>query len=47
MVAKLMTLLTTVGFPNKPSIAGSGGLNRTKPRFPSKLSNNEVSSPQT
>ena len=41
-----MTLLTTVGFPYKPSIAGSGGLYLTSPLFPSKLSSNDVSSPQ-
>ena len=40
------TLLTTVGRPNSPSSAGIGGLARTIPRLPSRLSSIEVSSPQ-
>ncbi len=40
------TLLTTVGWPNSPAIAGIGGLARTSPRLPSRLSSIEVSSPQ-
>ena len=46
-VAKVMTLLMTVGWPNKPATAGSGGLALTTPRLPSKLSSMAVSSPQT
>ena len=46
-VASEITLLMTVGLPNKPLIAGSGGLARTWPRRPSRLSSSEVSSPQT
>jgi hypothetical protein len=42
----VMTLLTTVGLPNRPSSAGSGGLARTMPRLPSRLSSSAVSSPQ-
>ena len=45
--AKVTTLFTIVGFPNKPSIAGSGGLYLIVPAFPSKLSSIAVSSPQT
>ena len=41
------TLLITVGLPNRPLCAGSGGLARTMPRRPSRLSRSEVSSPQT
>ena len=41
------TLLITVGVPNRPSIAGSGGLVRTMPRRPSMLSSMAVSSPHT
>ena len=41
------TLLMTVGRPNSPLCAGSGGLARTMPRLPSRLSSSEVSSPQT
>ena len=39
-------LLTTVGLPNKPSIAGSAGLALTTPRRPSRLLSKAVSSPQ-
>ena len=45
-MASVSTLLTTVGLPNRPSIAGIGGLARTMPRLPSRLSSMEVSSPQ-
>ena len=45
--AKVSTLLITVGLPNKPSSAGSGGLARTTPRFPSRDSSIAVSSPHT
>lgn len=45
-VASVRTLFTTVGRPNRPSIAGIGGLARTVPRLPSRLSSMEVSSPQ-
>ena len=41
------TLFTIVGLPNRPSIAGSGGLYLIIPAFPSKLSSIAVSSPQT
>ena len=41
-----MTLLMTVGLPKSPAIAGSGGLKRTIPRLPSRLSSIAVSSPQ-
>ena len=37
----------TVGLPNSPESAGSGGFARTSPRLPSRLSSIEVSSPQT
>jgi len=47
IVESVNTLLITVGLPNKPSSAGSGGLARTTPRFPSMLSNIAVSSPHT
>ena len=40
------TLLMTVGLPNRPLMAGSGGFARTMPRLPSRLSSSEVSSPQ-
>ena len=33
--AKLSTLLMMVGLPNRPSMAGIGGLERTMPRLPS------------
>jgi hypothetical protein len=45
--ASVITLLITVGLPNRPSSAGSGGLARTTPRLPSRLSSMAVSSPQT
>ena len=46
-LASDITLLITVGMPNRPLCAGSGGLARTWPRLPSRLSSSEVSSPQT
>ena len=45
--ARVITLLMTVGKPNKPSSAGKGGLARTTPRLPSMLSSMAVSSPHT
>ncbi len=45
-VPRVRTLLTTVGRSNSPSSAGIGGLARTTPRLPSRLSSIEVSSPQ-
>ena len=45
-LASVSTLLTTVGLPNRPSMAGIGGFARTMPRLPSRLSSMEVSSPQ-
>ena len=45
-VARDSTLLTTVGWPKSPSIAGNGGFARTMPRLPSRLSSIAVSSPQ-
>jgi hypothetical protein len=44
--ARLMTLLMTVGLPNRPSMPAAGGLARTTPRLPSRLSSSAVSSPQ-
>ncbi len=44
--ASEITLLITVGLPNRPSMAGSGGFGRTVPRLPSMLSSSAVSSPQ-
>ena len=46
-VASVSTLLMIVGLPNRPSCTGRGGLARTKPRLPSRLSSNAVSSPHT
>lgn len=40
------TLVTVVGHPYKPALAGNGGLSRGRPGFPSKLSIKPVSSPQ-
>ena len=40
------TLLTAVGSPKRPLSAGIGGLARTSPRRPSRLSSIEDSSPQ-
>src|ERR1700729_3124540 len=44
--AKLCVLLMVVGLPNKPKLAGNGGLNRGFPRFPSRDSTRAGSSPQ-
>jgi hypothetical protein len=43
---KVSTLLTTVGWPNRPLTAGKGGLLRGQPRLPSIDSSMAVSSPQ-
>ena len=43
---KVSTLLTAVGWPKRPLSAGIGGLARTSPRLPSRLSSIEDSSPQ-
>ena len=40
------TLLTAVGLPHRPLTAGIGGLARTSPRRPSRLSSIDDSSPQ-
>src|SRR6185369_11440335 len=40
------TLLTIVGLPNRPLIAGNGGLSRGWPRKPSSELSSAVSSPQ-
>jgi hypothetical protein len=45
-LARVITLLTMVGLPKRPLTAGSGGRGRISPRFPSRLSSMEVSSPQ-
>src|ERR1700727_1843511 len=44
--AKLCVLLIVVGLPNKPKLAGNGGLERGLPRFPSGDSSSAVSPPQ-
>src|ERR1700689_1686090 len=44
--AKLYGLLMVVGLPNKPKLAGNGGLKRGLPGFPSRDSSSAVSSPQ-
>src|ERR1700734_673281 len=44
--AKLWVLLMVVGLPNKPKLAGNGGLKRGLPGLPSSDSNSAVSSPQ-
>src|ERR1700684_1720956 len=44
--AKLWVLLMVVGLPNKPKLAGNGGLKRGLPGLPSSDSSNAVSSPQ-
>lgn len=36
------TLFTILGWPNRPLMAGNGGLERTKPRLPSRLSSKAV-----
>src|SRR4051812_30770236 len=43
--AIVSTLLTVVGHPNTPILAGKGGLSLGLPDLPSKLSIKEVSSP--
>ena len=45
-LARVSTLLTTVGPPNRPTTAGKGGLIRGWPRLPSRDSSMPVSSPQ-
>src|SRR5262249_40331078 len=40
------TLLTVVGQPYRPTLAGNGGFSRGMPFLPSRLSSNAVSSPQ-
>ena len=47
VTAIVSTLVTVVGQPNKPILAGKGGFKRGLPVLPSKLSINAVSSPQT
>ena len=44
--AKVSTLFTTVGAPNRPTTAGNGGFSLGQPFFPSSDSNSAVSSPQ-
>ncbi len=44
--AKLCVLLMVVGLPNKPKLAGNGGLKRGLPGLPSRDSSSAVSSPQ-
>ena len=44
--AKLCVLLIVVGLPNKPKLAGKGGLKRGLPGLPSRDSSIAVSSPQ-
>ena len=46
MLESVSTLLTTVGFWNRPWVAGNGGLMRGRPRLPSRDSSRAVSSPQ-
>ena len=46
IVAIVSTLLTTVGEPYRPAIAGNGGFVRGWPRLPSSDSSSAVSSPQ-
>src|SRR6202021_498406 len=45
-LAKLCVLLIVVGLPNKPKLAGNGGLKRGLPGLPSSDSSSAVSSPQ-
>jgi hypothetical protein len=47
ILAKVSTLLITVGLPHKPLLAGKGGLGRGMPRSPSMEAIKAVSSPQT
>src|SRR5271167_858159 len=44
--AKLWVLLMVVGLPNRPKLAGNGGLKRGLPGLPSRDSSSAVSSPQ-
>ena len=44
--AKLWVLLMVVGLPNRPKLAGNGGLKRGLPGLPSSDSSSAVSSPQ-
>src|SRR5579863_7982890 len=44
--AKLCVLLMVVGLPNRPKLAGNGGLKRGLPGLPSRDSSSAVSSPQ-
>jgi hypothetical protein len=46
MFIRVSTLLTIVGWPNRPRTAGKGGFMRGQPRLPSSEFSNEVSSPQ-
>ena len=47
ILAKVSTLLMSVGWPKSPSIAGYGGRGRGVPRLPSTDAISAVSSPQT
>ena len=47
MVARVSTLFRTVGFSQRPAIAGNGGRGRGSPRLPSTERMRAVSSPQT
>src|SRR4029079_2765811 len=44
--AMVSTLLTVVGAPERPTLAGNGGFSRGMPFLPSRLSSSAVSSPQ-
>ncbi len=45
-LARVFTLLITVGFPQRPDCAGYGGRERGTPLFPSMVDISAVSSPQ-
>ena len=47
MLARVSTLLSTVGCPNRPFTAGKGGRGRGSPQLPSMEAIRAVSSPQT
>ena len=47
MLAKVSTLLSTLGLPQRPETAGNGGRGRGSPRWPSIEVMSAVSSPQT
>ncbi len=47
MLAKVSTLLITVGFCHSPDTAGNGGRGTGMPRLPSIEASSAVSSPQT